>query len=282
MFGRVLAALIAWVAPTAASARQPMVLLVPAYFYPNAKGSDWDRMTQAAASGVPIVAIMNPGTGPGDTRDPNYVRAVGAFRAAGGKVLGYLPSSYAGRLMATPSASCKPADVRRYTSDDIVACARRYRTFYSIDGLFVDEMGGEAVGASTDDVVAFYTRVYDGLKGIDPAWRIVGNPGAPASGRLLRRDDNEGGADALVTFEGLAANFPASPLVRHETHDVGAILIEIDPAFDVVASLADATARRVGLYYATDGVLPNPYDRLPSDWDKLLQAIRAFNATATR
>src|SRR3954469_12208672 len=70
-------------------------IVVPAYFYPSA-GSDWNELT-AAADDVPVTAIMNPFNGPGNLRDNNYVSAVNSLRSAGGRVIGYVYSSYSER-----------------------------------------------------------------------------------------------------------------------------------------------------------------------------------------
>ncbi len=60
-------------------------LWVPAYYYPNGPGlREWDRLI-AAARLVPIVAIANPASGPGDHVDglPSYWDAeVEAVRGA--------------------------------------------------------------------------------------------------------------------------------------------------------------------------------------------------------
>ena len=50
----------------------PMGIVVPAYFYP---GNRWTGMNWAAGR-VPLVAIMNPNSGPDTTQNPDYVAAV--------------------------------------------------------------------------------------------------------------------------------------------------------------------------------------------------------------
>ena len=67
-------------------------LLVPAYIYPVAGGA-WDQLA-AVASTVPLIAIVNPNSGPGTASDPNYVSAINNVRAAGGGVIGYVPTDY--------------------------------------------------------------------------------------------------------------------------------------------------------------------------------------------
>ncbi len=292
MIGQLLGAFLAALTPealipAAAAERPAMTLVVPAYFYPNPAGSDWDRLTRAAQADIAIFAIMNPASGPGDVRDANYTRAIQSFRAAGGRVLGYVPSGYAGRRV-TPRSSCTPAAGNRYTADDIVACASRYRNLYRIDGIFVDEMGGEAVGGTTTDVTSFYSSLYDGLKILEPNWHVIGNPGTGGHEHLLRRG-NVGAADRLIHFEGLAADFPGAPAAserrevhRYGAHLYGAILIETDPAIDFATALAMAADRNLGMIYVTDGFRPNPYDRLPLSWDRQIDALRVFNNGAKR
>ncbi len=259
-----------------------MELLVPAYFYPAAGGSDWDRLAAAAKSGVTITAIMNPASGPGDMANADYMRAIRAVQDTGGRVLGYVPSGYMGRAV-NPGSSCLPANGRTYTSADIIGCAARYQKFYHIDGIFIDEMGPPKSGAPEGEVVAFYTAVYDGLKALDPRWTVMGNPGTAAPETLLRqktkgtaRAGDKGGADVLVTFENRAANYagakPTTYVARHPASRFANILIETGAKFDIRATVALATARHVGYFYATDRLLPNPYDKLPTYWDALLEA----------
>ena len=257
-----------------------MELLVPAYFYPAAQGSDWDRLATAARSGLAITAIMNPASGPSEMVNADYARVINAVQDAGGRILGYVPSGYIGQAVH-PGSSCRPAHGNTYTPTDIISCAARYQSFYAIDGIFIDEMGPPKGGAPEAKVVAFYTHVYDGLKAVNPRWTVVGNPGMAAPEALLR-DGAKGGADVLVTFENRAASYagakPAPYVTRHPASRFAHILIETGDQFDVRAALALAGTRRAGFFYATDDLLPNPYDRLPAYWDALGDAIRATNA----
>ena len=53
-------------------------LLIPAYFYPtwwDAETNLWDEVVEAAGR-VPIVAIINPGSGPGSESNADYTRVV--------------------------------------------------------------------------------------------------------------------------------------------------------------------------------------------------------------
>ena len=95
----------------------PMGIVVPAYFYP---GSLWTSMNSAAGR-VLLVAIMNPNSGPGAAQNPDYVAAVNAMRASGGKVIGYVSTSY-----ATRGTNAVLTDIDRYFS------------WYAVDGIFLD------------------------------------------------------------------------------------------------------------------------------------------------
>ena len=256
-----------------------MALLVPAYFYPGAGGSDWERLTAAARSGVAVIAIMNPASGPGSAANADYIRATAALRVAGGRVLGYLPSGYLGRSVNL-SSSCRPSKGRSYTPADIVACAARYQTWLEIDGIFVDEMGPPSSGAPGGQVIAFYAQVYDGLKAVNRNWTIFGNPGTAAPEGLLRHGQ-AGGADVLVTFENRAELYAATKPVayarRQPPDRFASILIEAAPEFDFGGTLQLAAERNSGYLYVTDRARPNPYDRLPTGWDRQVAAVRIFN-----
>src|SRR5690606_1477704 len=73
-------------------------LLVPAYFSPS-RGQDWQRLAEAAAQ-VPVMAIANVSNGPGTSRREDYQRAIDAVREAGGRVIGYVHTTYTRRPMA--------------------------------------------------------------------------------------------------------------------------------------------------------------------------------------
>src|SRR5262245_7673217 len=72
-------------------------LLVPAYFYPAGDGlKEWDQLIDAA-SRVPIVAIANPASGPGEKTDENYTRVLRRAADAGITIIGHVSTSYGKR-----------------------------------------------------------------------------------------------------------------------------------------------------------------------------------------
>src|SRR5262245_51659938 len=112
-----------WLVCTVGGCAAPVGIVVPAYFYP---GSLWSSMNWAAGR-VPLVAIMNPNSGPGTIKDPQYVAAVNSLRAAGGKVIGYVSTSYTAR-----ATNAVKTDIDSYFS------------FYTVDGIFLDEFTNDS------------------------------------------------------------------------------------------------------------------------------------------
>src|SRR5262245_60889383 len=71
-----------------------MRLWVPAYYYPFGPGLlEWDRLI-ASAKAVPIVAIVNPASGPGDRVDTHFAAIIPRARRAGVTIVGYITTQY--------------------------------------------------------------------------------------------------------------------------------------------------------------------------------------------
>lgn len=230
-------------------------IVVPAYFYPSA-GSPWGPMT-AAADKAPITAIMNPGNGPGNGVDQNYVKVVNAFRAAGGRVIGYVYSSYGTRPLA-----------------QVTADIDRYRNWYGIDGIFVDEMGNTGPAQRLD----YYKSIYDYVKGVDPAWEVMGNPGT----QTIEQYATWPTADRLMVFENVGSAYPThAPSAWNANYPsekfVNLIHTEDSPA-KIAEYLELAVSRNVGSIYITDDVMANPWDTLPTYWQQHVDAVAAINA----
>ena len=220
-------------------------LLVPAYFYPNATGTNYWNDLATAAHVAPLVAILNPNSGPGASADPQYVAALAQLHAAGGKVIGYVSTNYGNR-----SAALVQADVDQYAS------------LYAVDGIFVDEMSNLAAD------VAYYASLYSYIKGKSAAWSVVGNPGTNTLEDYLKPATR--GADALVIFEDDAGNYagftPAAWTAGYSADHFAAIIHTQASATGMLVNLSSLGAQHVGRVFVTDDVLSNPYDTLPAYW----------------
>ncbi len=270
----------------------PLEILVPAYFYPSFSGSFWDQLTAQAAAGTPITAIMNPGSGPGAAVNSDYTSAITAFRAAGGKVLGYVPTGYAGASVSA-GASCQPAVGLTYTVSDITNCAQLYKNFYAVDGIFLDEL------TNTTGLVElnFYRQIYQNLKGaggIDSTWRIVGNPGTSVPPAYFAAGQRT--ADTIVSFENTGANYvnyaPAPGAATGGPSQFAHLVYDVADATQAEQFVARASSLGVGAIFVTNDnfcqgaalcVSPfvqdgNPWDTLPNYWKELNAQVRAINA----
>ncbi|WP_309742577.1 spherulation-specific family 4 protein [Chamaesiphon sp. OTE_20_metabat_361] len=273
-------------------------LVVPAYFAPSPTGlppattpngtADWNTLitaqqAQKANNQLPIVAIVNPNTGAGTAADTAYYQQVYTdFSNAGGTLIGYIPSGYVGQSI-NPDASCQAR-----TAQAVVGCAQDYRTLYPniISGIFVDEFGiqaGTNPGITPTQVTDFYTQIYDGIKGIDPNWTVFGNPGSNAPIDFLRQG-NSGGADTLITYEDIAANYaanlPSGYVSSFPASTFGNFVLET-PESSLRSIIDTAVSRNVGYIFVTDeGVNVNngnPYDRLPTYFASELSIINSIN-----
>jgi hypothetical protein len=228
-------------------------LLVPAYFYPAGAGLTFWNQLAASASKAPVLAILNPNSGPGNEVDTAYTSVVTSLRNAGGQVIGYVHTSYGARPLA-----------------DVTLDILRYRDLYPVDGFFIDEMGNDGSAASLN----YYAAVHDYIKSLNPAWRVIGNPGTATREVYLSRPT----ADAVVVFEdsyrsyrrftpqSWNATYPAARLghLVHGTADLNAARTALNLAIQ----------RNAGLFYATsDKLVPNPWDTLPGYWSGLVTEV---------
>lgn len=240
-----------------APAHAGLEILVPAYFYP-VPGSPWNQLI-ADAPRVPITAILNPGSGPGTFQDLTYVSTVNAFRAAGGRILAYVPTTYGAR----PAAAIK-ADVDTY------------RAWYAIDGVFLDETPSDNLPAHLD----YYADIYQFIKGRNAGYRVVMNPGTNAAEEYLSRPC----ADALVLYEngtGYDSYHTDGYVYRYGRDRVAHLLYDVAGAAAMNARVDQALSRNVGLLFITDDVLvPNPWDTLPAYWAAEVNRVIALNVSA--
>lgn len=248
------------------SAASATSLLVPAYFYPSFDPAQnyWNDLSAAAAAGASVTAIMNPGNGPGTALNSDYAGAISGFRAAGGKVLGYVYTCYGG-------TACVSGLPPTRTTADVLADARRYADWYSVDGIFLDEMSNQLAA------LPFYQTVAQGLRSARPGGLIVGNPGTSTPVDYL------GVADTLVTLEngsGSYAGAPSEPwMLTAGAQQQASLFYNVATADAMRALVAQAQARNIGYVYITDDryvpgdpAAPNPWDRLPSYWAAEIKA----------
>jgi hypothetical protein len=221
-------------------------LIVPAYVYP---GAEWDRLIAAA----PTVGILiaNPADGPGGTADPVYQDAIGRAQQAGIAVLGYVATAYGQR----PSA-------------DVLSDINGYYDLYQPSGIFLSEgpMDADCVGME-----AKFLAYASAARARDPkAFVAVGTRYCPAYIYF---------SDLIVLFarqETEYQTFQPANWMPSRSADRFAHLVSEVPGQAMEATLARARALGAGWLYVTDDLLPNPWDSLPSYFDREVEIASTF------
>jgi hypothetical protein len=231
-----------------------MQLWVPAYFYPSGRGlREWNRLI-ASAKDVPILAIVNPASGPGDHVDKNYVDIIPRARKAGIKLVGYISTQYAR----------KPVDAAKREVDTFL------RYYPGLDGFHFDEQSSDARG------VDYYTELYQYVRVRIPGGLVLTNPGTTCEPGYAVRP----AADAICLFEndrGFDKFRPPTWTSRFPGSTFCAIAHTVPTAAQMKRALHRAAELNLGNVFITDDVMPNPYDRLPSYWDAEVEAVRQIN-----
>ena len=229
-----------------------MKLLAPAYGYPSQHRLLWDGLTEC----VEMVGhvIINPGSGPGDLRDPVWKDQISALEDRGVPMLGYLNLGYSG----------KPLDV-------LLAEASLWHRWYGILDFFLD------CAPSSD--LPRTARVVDILRMSARARYLTANAGTTVVASVA------GHFDAVVEHEGppprgVPPTGVASPEEALGHWQVGPPAVP-DRAWIVhgadqdaaVRTLRRAQAQGLDAIWITDLGGANPYSDLPSYWPWLIEAL---------
>ena len=224
-----------------ASAVSPTGVIIPLYSYPT--NAEWNAVAQAklAHPSVPIIAIINPNSGSGITKDTNFVIGIQNLQAAGVVVVGYVPTKYG-------AASISSAE----TMID------NYKNWYSVNGINFDQMANVAGYENYYSTLSTYAKVNDGMS------MTVGNPGADTLPSYIGTVDNitiyEGaGVPPILNLEGWHTSYSKSNFSM-----VAYAVSSLDSTF------VSSASNYVGYMYITDATLPNPYDTIPSYWNTLV------------
>jgi len=225
----------------------PLGIVVPLYTYPT--DGTWSAVAQAkqAYPNVPIVAVVNPDSGPGTSQDPNYVHGIQTLQTAGVKVLGYVDTAYGG-----DGASSVEANVNLYQS------------WYGVNGIFFDDM------ANAPGYEAYYSALSGYVHSLIPGSMTIGNPGTAVPTSYI------GTLDALIIYE--SAGLPSTSLVTYAGYApnyFATIAFGVPLSTSFLGSLVGVNS----WVYLTDGNLPNPYDVLPSYFTSEVAAVSSIDGS---
>jgi hypothetical protein len=236
-------------------------ILIPLYSYPtwyNPSTYTWSEIA-AAASKVPIAAIINPNNGPdGGPPNQDYARGLEDLRQAGVTILGYVFTQYGDR----PIGEVK---------QDIAL----YNDYYNINGIFLDE------AASSADQLDYYRDIYEYIKTKTNLDLVILNPGTQIEQDYLARP----AADIAVIFEDNSQAWikyqPQSYLSSYEPGHFASLIHSVPDAATMKSHIDRAVARQIGYIYVTDDSPTSPdrdpWNSLPSYWQEEIDYIQSLN-----
>ena len=199
-------------------------------------------------------AVMNPSSGPGGSKNSDYVNAVQYCHSHGQIVIGYVHTSYGNRSLATVEGE-----------------VTQYYQWYQVDGIFVDEMSNDS------STTAYYHSLYQYIhtQGGGGAALVVGNPGAAASSDWQLTQQ---AADELLIFEGSAKTysswFPPAWVSNYPAGTFWNVVYNAPTLSSMQTACSHSKMVNAGSMFVTYGTLPNPYKFLPkaSYWKSELTA----------
>lgn len=218
-------------------------LLVPAYFDPTADQKDWNTLISAAGQ-TSLIAIMNPNSGPGTSANQAYVNNVNSINSAGGKVVGYVHTSYGSRSLA-----------------DCEKEVDNYFAWYNVKGIFLDEYAASATTANLN----YYKALAAYIRGKSATATIVGNPGGSFDQGFVSNQT----ADIFVDAEDIQSNVHnmTQPSWVSSYAPGTFAAMSLQTSGDPTETAWLKSHRRMGWVYTTTLSLnPNPYSALPSDF----------------
>jgi Spherulation-specific family 4 len=217
-------------------------VIVPLFSYPS---NTWWLVVDAKKANprVPMIAVVNPSDGPGNSIDPNFAWGVSFLQSAGIIVVGYVPTNYG------------------ITNQSLIESEiSAYRNWYKVDGVFFDQM------ASSPGYEGYYTTLNNFSKSLGIGITI-GNPGAVVASSYV------GIFDLLVIYEnaGLPQESWASGWAGGYTDQNLAIVSYDVSTFD--SSYVTNASHYFSYIYVTNENFSNPYVGLPSYFDTLVQTV---------
>jgi hypothetical protein len=236
-------------------------ILIPLYSYPtwyNPSTYTWSEIA-AAASKVPIAAIINPNNGPdGGPPNQDYARGLEDLRQAGVTILGYVFTQYGDR----PIGEVK---------QDIAL----YNDYYNLNGIFLDE------AASSANQLDYYRDIYEYIKTKTNLDLVILNPGTQIEQDYLARP----AADIAVIFEDNSQAWikyqPQSYLSSYEPGHFASLIHSVPDAATMKSHIDRAVARQIGYIYVTDDSPTSPdrdpWNSLPSYWQEEIDYIQSLN-----
>ena len=226
-------------------------IIIPLYTYP---GNTWESVISIKTNfpEVPILAIINPNSGPGETKDTNYESGIKDMRDAGIKVIGYTWTNFTIRDIA-----------------DVYSDIDQYKKWYDQDGVFLDEMSNIAGNEKYYSNITSYANIQNFPYS-------VGNPGTSTLPSYIDTVDN------IIIYEraGIANIFSFDEWISIYPKENFSVLSYDVPTLDNDFVL-EAT-NHVGYLYLTNDILSNPWDSLPPYLKDMVSVLDSMGSAAQR
>jgi spherulation-specific family 4 protein len=227
----------------------PVGVAIPLYTYPT--DSSWTAVIQAkhAYPNVPFIAVINPNSGPGSSQDSNYVQGIKNLQAAGIEVLGYVATGYAANSISSEESQVS-----------------KYHSWYSVNGIFFDEMSNSGTTAS------YYSTLDSYVHSLIPGSTTMGNPGTSVPTSLI------GTLDILCIYEGTP--YPAISYLTYAGYSpsyFSNIVYGVSLETSFITSLSGVNSWT----YVTNAGGSNPYDVLPSYFTSEVATLSTLDGTAS-
>jgi hypothetical protein len=229
-------------------------ILVPAYFYPGGKTlEDWERLI-AASTRVPIIAVMNVSSGPGNDRNPEYAALLDRAIDNGVTMIGYVHTNYGDR----PRVQVEEA------------IDRWLKNYPRIQGIFVDSQAGKPGFEDYYEAIAAYARrkICDAL--------VITNPGTICAPSYFDRKVSNVTCviESATSFENYRLPLTAG---RFTSDRFAALCFGVEKVQAMRSHIEKLPELRLGYVFITDQRLPNPWLGLPKYWDAEVDAVRRVN-----
>jgi hypothetical protein len=230
-------------ADAGASGAPPASTIVPLYTPPGHPSWAAIEAARRAHARVPVIAIVNPVSGPGAAQQSAYTTGIAGLVDAGIRVIGYVATGYAAR-----ADTAVRADIDRWKS-----------WYPAVTGIFFDEQSSKAGDEGYYRSLSQYAK----SQGLG---FTVGNPGTDTAESFV------GALDAMLIYE--SKGLPAESRLagwhaKYAPANFG--MIPYGTAFD--ATYVHMARTHVGYVYLNNDDLPNPWDSLPPYFADLLAAL---------
>ena len=229
----------------------PTGIVIPLYTYPT--DGTWNSLVKVKQTypNVPMMAIVNPDSGPGSSYDQNYASGILMLRNAGVVVVGYVPTDY-----ASNSISSVENEVNRY-----------FQWYPYINGIMFDQMSNVPGNESYYSTLNSYVKSIGGNESFGNAGTSVPQSFIGTMNVTCIHEDS-----TALTLSSIQTDTYGDPKSNFAYIQYGSSL----PNQTYITSLTNYFQ----WIYFTDAGLPNPYNSLPDYFSSLAAYVSIADSSS--